>query len=85
MHDEKNFPEPHRFNPYRVFTDRYKKAERDGLCLAFSNGKHKCPGEAMASNEVKLCFVMQTAFAVEKYPLTPKLSRPTELLVCAGM
>ena len=53
MHNEKRFPQPYDFNPYRVFSDTYKKAKRDGLCLNFSNGKHKCPGEGMASNEVQ--------------------------------
>lgn len=54
MRDPARFPEPDKFNPYRIFTDEFKQAEKDSLYVTFGGGKHKCQGVTMARNELKI-------------------------------
>lgn len=54
MRDPERFPEPDKFNPYRIFTDEFKKAERENMYVTFGGGKHKCQGMTMAHNELKI-------------------------------
>ena len=61
-YDEKNFPEPRVFNPYRFLDSegRVNKSALD-LFLPFGAGKRRCPGEQLARMEIFLffCTVMQ--------------------------
>ncbi|XP_063397375.1 cytochrome P450 2J2-like [Mytilus trossulus] len=55
MHDEKVFPDSHKFDPRR-FLDSNGKFHAPEKFLPFSLGKRVCPGEALARNELFLFF-----------------------------
>jgi len=58
MHDPENYPNPHTFDPYRVFDEGFVDAERDSMYVSFGAGLHKCKGMKLAFQEIKVAVGM---------------------------
>ena len=54
--DERNFPDPDRFDPTRFLSSDYKSVQRPNGFIPFSIGKKSCPGESLANMELFLFF-----------------------------
>jgi len=55
MHDPERCPNPHTFDPYRVFDEGFAAAERESMYVSFGAGLHKCKGMKLAFQEVRTC------------------------------
>lgn len=70
--DEKYFPEPEKFDPYR-FSDENKSKIQAGTFLPFGMGPRVCIGSRYALLEAKLLlFYVMSRFSIEKTEKTPE-------------